>query len=313
MEGRGLQSEGPIEGPIEVWRGSVNAWECDEMGHMNVRFHLARAMQGLATAAAALGMHNAFSPSAPATLAVREHHVRYLREARVGAPLHMTAGVLDIDESEATLLLSLIHSPTGEAASTFVTRVAHISATEGRRFPWPGRAVEAARRLQTALTAESGPRSITAAAPGGDEVEAAGYEVIARGAVAPEDCDVFGRMRPEMLPARLSEGLTHLTVPLREAARREVGPAVRVGGAALEMRLSYFDLPRSGALVELRSAIVEVKPKSARFRHWLVDPLTGAAWAAGEQVSINFDLDARKAIALSEESVERLKPFVRGL
>lgn len=300
------------KGPIEVWRGSVNAWECDEMGHMNVRFHLARAMQGLATAAAALGMHNAFSPSAPATLAVRGHHVRYLREARVGAPLHITAGVLEMDESEATLLLSLIHSPTGEAASTFVTRVAHVSAAEGRRFPWPARAVEAARRLETALSAESGPRSVDSPAPSADEARTAGYEVIARGAVGPEDCDVFGRMRPEMLPARISEGLDHLTRPLREAARREAGPDVRVGGAALEMRLDYFDLPRSGALVELRSAIVEVRPKLARFRHWLVDPLTGSAWAAGEQVSINFDLDARKAIALSDEAVERLQPFVRA-
>ena len=47
-------------GPVEVWRGAVQAWECDEMGHMNVRFHLAKAMQGLAGAAAALGMPHAF-------------------------------------------------------------------------------------------------------------------------------------------------------------------------------------------------------------------------------------------------------------
>ena len=33
-------------GPV-VWRGGVNTWECDEMGHMNVRFYLAKAMEGL--------------------------------------------------------------------------------------------------------------------------------------------------------------------------------------------------------------------------------------------------------------------------
>ena len=39
---------------IEVWRGCVNTWECDEMGHLNVRFYVARAMEGLVGLAAAL-------------------------------------------------------------------------------------------------------------------------------------------------------------------------------------------------------------------------------------------------------------------
>jgi len=29
---------------IEVWRGGVNSWELDEMGHMNVRYYGARAV-----------------------------------------------------------------------------------------------------------------------------------------------------------------------------------------------------------------------------------------------------------------------------
>ena len=34
---------------IELYRGSINTWECDEMGHMNVRFYVARMMEGLAS------------------------------------------------------------------------------------------------------------------------------------------------------------------------------------------------------------------------------------------------------------------------
>lgn len=48
---------------VEVWRGGVNVWECDEMGHMNVRFYVTRAMQGLVGLAAELGMPEAFSPT----------------------------------------------------------------------------------------------------------------------------------------------------------------------------------------------------------------------------------------------------------
>ncbi len=37
------------------------------MGHMNVRFYVARAIEGLAEVAAALGMPDAFQPRAGAT------------------------------------------------------------------------------------------------------------------------------------------------------------------------------------------------------------------------------------------------------
>ena len=52
-------------GPVEVWRGGVNTWEIDMMGHLNVRFYVARAMEGLVGAAAALGMAGAFRPTPP--------------------------------------------------------------------------------------------------------------------------------------------------------------------------------------------------------------------------------------------------------
>lgn len=83
-------------GGLEVWRGGVNTWECDALGHMNVRFYVARAMEGLVGLASALGLNGAFRERANATLLVGDHHIRFLSEARVGAPLHLVAGVLEI-------------------------------------------------------------------------------------------------------------------------------------------------------------------------------------------------------------------------
>ena len=56
---------------MEVWRGGVSAWECDEMGHLNVRFHVSRALEGLGVLAELLGLEPIFAPNAAATLAVR--------------------------------------------------------------------------------------------------------------------------------------------------------------------------------------------------------------------------------------------------
>src|ERR1700761_1671694 len=95
---------GRVSGAVEIWRGGVNTWECDEMGHMNVRFYVARFMEGLGGLALRLGLPQAFSAHANATLTVREHHIRFLKEAHAGAPLHMEGGVIEIDETGASLL-----------------------------------------------------------------------------------------------------------------------------------------------------------------------------------------------------------------
>ena len=93
---------------IEVYRGSVNTWECDEMGHMNVRFYVAKAVEGLATLAALIGMPDAFCADATSTLLVREQHIRFLKEAHAGAALHMVGGVVEMGESEARLVQLLM-------------------------------------------------------------------------------------------------------------------------------------------------------------------------------------------------------------
>jgi acyl-CoA thioester hydrolase len=255
-------------------------------------------------------MADAFSPSGQASLLVRRHHVRFLREAPVCTPLHMTAGLLDITDTGATFLQTLIHSRSGATAATFVTEVEHVAAREARPFPWPERARRAADRLRTEASADAGPRSIPAAAapPGLEGLLPAG-----QGVVAHQDCDVFGRMRPELFIGRISDGLPHVLEPVREEAQRVLGPGGRVGGAALEYRLSYLEIPRAGDHLALRSGYLAVETKVLRLGHVLANPLTGKVWAWAEQVSVNFDLDARKAIPLPPEAVQRLRAaLVRG-
>ena len=127
---------------VEIWRGGVNTWECDEMGHMNVRFYVTKAVEGLVGLAAALGLPHAFTAHAGSTLMVREQHIRFLREAQAGAALHMTGGVLEMGEAEARLLMLLWHSDSGALAASFQTVVAHVTPAEGRPFPWPRRTLE---------------------------------------------------------------------------------------------------------------------------------------------------------------------------
>ncbi|MGA0604193.1 thioesterase family protein [Caulobacter sp. KR2-114] len=297
----------PQDGAIEVWRGGVNTWELDDMGHMNVRFYVARAAEGLVGLAAALGLPDAFRPSAGSTLLIREQHIRFIREARSRAPLHMTAGVLEIGESEARVLQLLVHSDSGEIAAAIQSVVAHVTAGDGRAFPWSPRTLERAAALRTTVPAHAAPRSLTlepresiaslAAA------EHMGLVRLAAGAFLQDDCDVFGRMRVEQFIGRVSDGVPRLASAFRaEVTAASAAPPARVGGAVLEYRILHLAWPRIGDRFEVRSGVAGVDHRAQRMVHWMLDPESGRAWGTSEAVAISLDLDARKIIPITEDA-----------
>src|SRR5262245_41689111 len=145
--------------PAALYQGSVNTWECDDGGHLNVRFHLERAMIGLAHMAAALGLPRAFSAAAGSTIVPIEGHLRFLKEARPGAPLVMHGGVVRFGASDALLCLDMRHGD-GAPASCFTVHVAHVDTRGFRAFPWSAKTHEAAARLTCTLPPHAKPRSI---------------------------------------------------------------------------------------------------------------------------------------------------------
>jgi acyl-CoA thioester hydrolase len=295
---------------VAIWRGGVNTWECDRMGHLNVRFHLARAMEGLVGLAGALGMPRAFTPEATATLMVREHHIRFLREALPPDALDMTGSVISMGESESRLFQLTRHTG-GPPSAAFQAEVVHVTPHQAVAFPWPERVRLRAESLTVPVDEAVGPRSLVPGAPMAEasmaRAEAAGLTCIAGGAVQPQDCDAFGRMRAEMFIARISDGYSHYAAALRRTVEQSGVAPDRLGTAAVEFRLRYLAWPEAGDRVELRSGLVEVGERTNTLVHWLLDPETGEAWGQAEQVVLPFDMHDRKMIALPEGVRERLQ------
>lgn len=300
---------------VEIWRGGVNTWECDEMGHMNVRFYVTRAMEGLAGLAALFGLPHAFAPGAGATLLVRDQHIRFLRECHAGAALHMVGGVIEMGEDEARLLQLLVHSRSGEIAATFQTTVAHVTPGEARPFPWPTRTRERAEALKVEVPEQAAARSIALGPVDSqaslERAEALGLLRIALGAIGRADVDSFGRMGVEQFIGRVSDGIPSIIGAYRETvAEKAAGKPRRVGGAVLEYRLVHLDWPRAGDRVEIRSGLAGFDARTKRMVHWMLDPETGKAWGASEAIAITFDLDTRKIVPISEEAQAQLKAHV---
>ncbi|MDX2234101.1 MAG: hotdog domain-containing protein [Hyphomonadaceae bacterium] len=295
-------SKTPPPLPLELYRGSVNAWECDENRHMNVRFFAARAMEGLAFLAAAIDMPRAFQEKASSTLLVRDMHVRFHKEAHQGAALSMRGGVVALGETTMTVVQELAHAD-GKTAATFVSVLAHAHPHKQTPFPWSSRVRARAEGLMCALPAHAKPRSITTAAPTAPtvaEAEALGAPVVGRLMVTPDHCDAFGWMRMELFLGRVSDAVPNLLADWRAEVGRAAGiaDANQTGGAVLEYRLCPRRWPRAGDLLEVRSGVVEVAEKTNRLVHWLLDPVSGDAWCTAEAVAVTFDLTTRKTIVI---------------
>lgn len=294
-----------LEGGIEVWRGGVNAWQCDQMGHLNVRFYVAHAMEGLAGLAGALGMAKAYSPRGSASLAVLQHHIRFLKEARVGDPLNMSAGLLDLGDDDARALMLLAHSGDEAPSAIVQTRAAHVTAADGRRFPWSRSARERADSLRVRIPDGLGPRSLD---PGAEvrartlaEADRAGLIRYGAGAFGPEDCDVHGGVAAHRMVARIIDGAGHGFTLIRE------GVGEKIGLAAVEYRIDYFEPPRAGDRYAVRAAMVQAEPRRIGWCYWMFDADTGAPMAGARSVLVPFDLEARKAMTLPDKAVARLR------
>jgi acyl-CoA thioester hydrolase len=298
---------------IEVYRGSINTWECDEMGHMNVRFYVAKMMEGLAEFAHVAGLTSAFRPRARSTLSPRDQHIRFMKEMHAGKPFAMKARVLEVAESSLLLYQQIDHS-TGEVCAAFRTWIDHVDIDSRKPFPWSDQTRNAFEKLKDTAPPETAPRSLDLSiSPGASatmaDADAINAPVIGRGVVQPQHCDLSGRMMPEMFIGRLSDSIAHLLDPWREKvaeAARARGETVRMGGAVLEYRLVYRRWPRPGDRFVIRSGSGFQKEKTHSFVHWVIDPDSGEAWATTEAVAVALNLETRKILAATPELIASL-------
>lgn len=299
-------------GGIEVWRGGVNAWECDEMGHMNTRFYVVRCMEGLSVLFAFSGLPGIFAAGATVTLQVDEMHIRFHREAAVATPLRLTAGFVRVGEADAEVVALLHHGIGGALAATF--RVAlRASAPDGEDVVWPASFRHRTEEIRVSVPPEAQPRSVKwGPVPAIDAPRALeAHRRISLGALASADCDAFGRMLPQKFMGAVADGIRQLTTPLREVVVAHADPApTHFGGAVLKFRMVHCGRPRTGDCFEVRSAFTAADGKTMSLEHWMIDPIDGRVWGHMESVAVVFDIDRRKIVGITAAALEALRPMM---
>ncbi|MCW5724749.1 MAG: thioesterase family protein [Maricaulaceae bacterium] len=303
---------------IDLWRGNANAWECDELGHMNVRFYLAKAHQAVQALAEAAGLYGAFRAGTSATLIPREVHIRFLAESRPGAPLYIRGGFAGADAASALAVLVMTHAVSGKTAATFRIRLDHAEPVSGRPFAWPARFADHLKALTVDSPAEAAPRGLTEDDPETEislaRAEALGLTEIGRGRFSVQDCDVFGRMNPELLLGKVSDSVIHFQSAFPEEFGGHSGAGPEVAGALVECRQIVRRWPRAGDGFVIRSGLNGADEKVRKLVHWVLDPETGAPWWSTQGVALMMDLNARRLAPTAPETLALLrKAVVPGL
>lgn len=119
---------------IPLWQGSCNQWDCDEMGHMNVRIYVEKQLEGLVAFAHELAMPEAFRQNSPSTVVPVDQHIRFVREVLPGKPISMQGCVLEYGECDAVIYQELRHTD-GALAAAFGPGSGILTRPRASRFP----------------------------------------------------------------------------------------------------------------------------------------------------------------------------------
>ena len=297
---------------IPLWKGSANTWDCDELGHMNVRVYVEKAQEGIGAFAAAIEMPHAFQANAPSTLLVADQHIRFIREVFAAVPVSMVGCVLEWDETSVLLYQEMRHGDATPAAA-FRTRLVHAEAKSGRPFKWSQRSQNALNALIGSAPETTQPRGLPTsvrALPDDQislkRVAEIGALEIGRGLVPPTHCDVNGRMLPSWTIGRISDSIPNLLYDWR----KKVGSANderRIGGAVLEYRTVYRSWPRMGDRFVIHTGLNEVAEKTHQLIHWTLNADTGKPFATSAALAVSLDLDARKIVPTPADLMDELK------
>jgi len=291
---------------VPCYRGGVNAWECDENDHLNVRFYLAKANQGLPFALDAIGLPAQALAKMDARPRIRAQHVRFLKEARPAAPLTVYAGLAAHQDHQLTLYAEVRHSLNGEVMATLLTEIG-FAGTDGR----PRAVLPSGDAPRCTVPAHGAPRGIKAVGkplrPDYANISGMGFVEIGRGSIAAWECDPAGEMELFQYVGRISDSVVNLHAHFQtgeELSRRSDGIE---GGALVELRIAWHATLRAGSLFSIHSGIAAAGRKTQHLVHLFFDEVTRACVATAQGIAIALDLKTRRAIELPEARRRRIQ------
>ena len=305
-----------MSGLLETWRGDVTLSECDELGHLNMRYYLSKAKQARQMFFMGLGLPRSFEAGTPSTVRFRECHIKFLKEARPAMSLSIQTGIVALRDTDMDLVHIMSHRD-GTPAATIVETVDHIYLRTDQAFHWPKRVEEAAANYMTELPDMARPRGLSLedpmTGPALEEVSAFKSQRISLGAFTQKEVDSVGYIPAHHFVGRLSDSITSFTQGWPEIAEG-TWETSQIVGVMLEFRLRIHRYAFPGMGYYLYSGLRSHTDKVRQIIHNFVDPIGGDNYASLIAVNGLIDLKTRRFARPSQENLDQLsKATIPGL
>ena len=289
----------------------VGPEEIDSLGHLNVRFYLARIDRANRVLLSALGLGASALEARDAVLRRMDTYCKFRREQFEGADLTVHGGVLQATGPQIRCYFEIRNATRDEVAATFVTGTVMTDRTSRETLELPLSARQVNEQYGVQIPAYAQPRSLSLDPPRldvpftmlieriGESVEF-GMTGRREGLIEAADCGPDGVLRDdvELMFVMFRNQIEQLDAKAFGPPIQHTDEGHRFAWAMLETRNIEVARPRAGDAVVWIGADVGIAEKSRQSRRWAFVKNTGQLLSVHDSVGIAMDLDARRAIAI---------------
>ena len=131
---------------FETARGTVHAWQCDHMGHVNVRAYGEFFEQACWQLYNRIGITPSLLRSGDINMAAVRQDISYQRELLAGDVIAVRSGVVEIRERVLRFVHELLNCESGKICAVCEFTVVCLDAKARKSRPFPAAIAESARR-----------------------------------------------------------------------------------------------------------------------------------------------------------------------
>lgn len=293
----------------------VKESEIDSLGHMNVRFYVARAAEANNRLLGDIGVSQQLGQGQIVRRV--DTYNRFLREQFAGAPLEVHGGLVTgeriTDTQGVTAYYEIRNPESGDVAAAFIMTSAFVNSATQEIAETPQPTTELQEAFRIHVPEYGVPRSLKLTEPKVvtlDELmphmpsdPTPGMMSGMREAkILSEDCDENGRFRED------TDLMFALFRPQPGDDLKSMGPPVvrdehgrRYSFAMMETRSLTWDRPMADTTLVALGADLAFGEKWRHSRRWMFEKESSKLLGVSDSIGLCMDLDARKAIPIPAE------------
>jgi acyl-CoA thioester hydrolase len=282
---------------IPSYRGAVEAWECDQMDHMNVQFYTTKASAGLSHLLNALGLDPARIRADAKSLRYKNLRIQYKAEMRLGGLMYGLSGIRAVEGQDIKGFFNLYNSQTNTLSCNQEFTLRYEDLLTGEFLDMPADVLQRARELAASHEDQYEPAPMKCAVMPTKPMQHM-FETN-RTAVDKWECDAYKNIEYRHVIGRFSDAASHIMSNV--GITRTMQRARNLGSAALDYYVEFNAPVRMADSIVLKSGLLDRSTKTFVFGHHMVNCDTDEIVNNTTVLGCYFDMTARKAVTLPQE------------